>query len=394
MIKKRKLLFIIDSLGPGGAERSLLNLLFLIDYSKYEVDLQLFSLSGKLTSQIPQKVNVLQLPKAIDDLNKSFTHLIKKPGLLIRKAIYSISIKYLNLYNAGKASLYWILFDKYFERNDCLYDIVAGYSQGIPTFYARDKVEARKKFIWVNVDYHISGWVKRHQKKYYEKADVIVTVSHPVYEMFSSEIFPEFKEKMEIIRDLISPEFIQKMSIEPLEKQLKKDLPVIMTVGRLNKPQKGYDLAIETAKILKERGIKFRWYAVGEGPYRDEMECLIKNYALKASFILLGTTDNPYNLMKHCDIYVQSSRHEGFGLTLAEAKILCKPAVVTPFNTAHLHITDGDNGYITSFNPKDIADKIELLLNDKYLYNNIIQSLKKEKRSNLEEIEKFYKLIE
>lgn len=393
MIKKRKLLFIIDSLGTGGAERSLISLLSVIDYSKYEVDLQLFNLSGKLTSQIPKNVNLLKIPYIIDLLNKSVLQLIKRPGLLIRKTIYSFSVRYLKLYNAGNASLYWKLFAKYFDINSCKYDIGAGYSQGIPTFYTRDKVSANKKLVWVNVDYNISGWVKRHQKKYYEQVDIIVTVSSIVYNIFSSVIFPELKDKFLIIRDLINPEYIQEKAIKSFDIPVKKDLPLIMTVGRLNKPQKGYDIAIETAKILRDKGIKFRWYAVGEGPFRDEMEYIIKEYDLDDKFILLGDTDNPYNLMKQCDIYVQPSRHEGYGLTVAEAKILNKPVILTDFNTARLQIKDGINGLITSFEPYDIANKIELLIKDRDFYNQIVENLKKEKKGNLEEINKFYSLI-
>ena len=94
------------------------------------------------------------------------------------------------------------------------------------------------------------------------------------------------------------------------------------------------------------------------------------------------------------DIYVQTSRMEGYGLTVAEAKILNKPCVLTNFNTAYLHVKNRFNGLISSFDPEDIADKIELLIKDKSLYNNIIENLKKEKKGNLEEIHKFYELIE
>ena len=98
--------------------------------------------------------------------------------------------------------------------------------------------------------------------------------------------------------------------------------------------------------------------------------------------------------MRKCDIYVQTSRMEGFGLTVAEAKILEKPIVTTDFNTARLQITDRINGLIASFEPVDIANKIELLLKDKVLYSAIKKNLKHEKKGNLEEIEKFYELIE
>ena len=58
MIKKR-LFFVIDSLGVGGAEKSLVTLLNLLDYSRYEVDLQLFAYGGVFERFLPREVNVL-----------------------------------------------------------------------------------------------------------------------------------------------------------------------------------------------------------------------------------------------------------------------------------------------------------------------------------------------
>ena len=98
--------------------------------------------------------------------------------------------------------------------------------------------------------------------------------------------------------------------------------------------------------------------------------------------------------MCQCDIYVQPSRHEGFGLTIAEARILNRPVVCTNFEGCTMQIVNEKNGLITSFNPEDIADAIERLLNDKTLYSNIQKYLRNEKKGNLEEIEKFYELIE
>ena len=86
-------------------------------------------------------------------------------------------------------------------------------------------------------------------------------------------------------------------------------------------------------------------------------------------------------------------RHEGFGLTIAEARILNKPVVCTNFEACTMQMVDGKNGLITSFEPKDIADAIEKLLTDKHLYEEIEAYLKQEKKGNVEEIENFYQLI-
>ena len=57
---KKKVLFVIDSLHSGGAEKSLVSLLSLFDYENYDVDLMLYSHTGDFMNLIPNKVNLLK----------------------------------------------------------------------------------------------------------------------------------------------------------------------------------------------------------------------------------------------------------------------------------------------------------------------------------------------
>ena len=60
---KKKLLFVIESLTLGGAEKSLVTLLNLMDYSKYDVDLLLFAQGGAFQQLLPEQVNLLPIPE-------------------------------------------------------------------------------------------------------------------------------------------------------------------------------------------------------------------------------------------------------------------------------------------------------------------------------------------
>ena len=75
---KKKLLFVIESLRLGGAEKSLVTLLNLMDYSKYEVDLLLFSQGGAFQQLVPSEVNLLSVPDYYMYNNISWSKLIKK----------------------------------------------------------------------------------------------------------------------------------------------------------------------------------------------------------------------------------------------------------------------------------------------------------------------------
>ena len=119
----------------------------------------------------------------------------------------------------------------------------------------------------------------------------------------------------------------------------------ILTIGRLAN-QKGYDIALEACKKLKEKGINFRWYVLGKGPLKEEIEKYIIKNNLSKHFILLGVEANPYPFIKNTDIYVQTSRFEGFGLALAEARMLNVPIVTTRFDAVYNQMIDGKNGLV------------------------------------------------
>lgn len=144
---------------------------------------------------------------------------------------------------------------------------------------------------------------------------------------------------------------------------------------------------------MKERRIPFVWYVVGDGG-RGPIEEDIDRYHIEDNFILLGAKDNPYPYMKAADIYVQTSRFEGYCLTLAEARILEKPCVATAFDVVFDQIIDGENGLVVDMNAEAVVNGIERLMKDQALYDHIRECQKKEKKGNIEEIEKFYELVE
>lgn len=395
---KKNILFVIDSLALAGAEKSLVTLLSLIDYSKYKVDLQLFSYGGELEQLLPKEVNLLSKLDYMEFTSLSLKQAIIegifkfKLNYLLARIKFSLILRKGKFDNKAKARLFWETNKNCIEESKQEYDIAIAYAQGVPTFYVADKIKAKKKYAWINTSYQLEGIEKVYQKNKYEKFDKIVPVSDSAKEIFEN-VYPEFANRLEIIYDINNPKIMVEMS------KIGKTLPKIknsikiLTIGRLDR-NKGYDIALDACKILRDRGIEIKWYVLGKGPLKEEIESRIKELGLEDYFILLGVTSNPYGYIKSADIYVQTSRFEGFGLAIAEARILNVPVVTTEFDAVYNQMVQRKNGIVTQMNGESVAEGIIELIENQELRESIVEYLKNEKKGNLEEYEKFKKLIE
>ena len=390
---KKKILICIESLTAAGAEKSLVNFLSVLDYSRFDVELQLFSYGGEFERYIPNEVNLLPPFEYTTFLKKSFIHQVLsfKVKLLIARVLYSLAIRKGETSHQDKARLYWKYVAPCLPKTQKEYDIAIGYAQGVPTFYIVDKVNAKDKWVWVNVGYNLTGINRSFQKRFYEKVNHIVTVSDSAYNVFS-HVLPEFKNKMLVIWDMMDGRLINNLANE-FNADVDTSVPVFLTIARLNKPQKGYDISLEACKVLRDRGLAFKWYAIGRGAYREEMERYIHDNQLEDHFILLGTMPNPYPFIKAATIYIQTSRHEGYGLSIAEARILNTPVVTTEFDAVYNQMVQEKNGLVVPQDAIAVADAVERLLKDNALYNTIVSYLKQEKKGNTEELNKFYQHI-
>lgn len=394
----KKILFVIDSLHCAGAEKSLTTLLSLLDYSKYDVDLQLFGYGGALEELVPKEVNILKPMEYIKFSSLSTKNAVIKSlknmnfKMLSSRLKFSLAIRKNNYSNAQKARVYWQKVSNVIENNNKEYDIAISYAQGVPTFYVAEKVCAKKKLAWVNVSYKLEDEDRVFQEQFYDKYNKIVAVSDSAKNIFL-ETFPKYTDKLEIIYDINDADFIKKMSDQGQSYNDNYTGLRILTIGRLAN-QKGYDIALEACKILKEKGIEFKWYSLGMGPLKEEIEKYINENNLENNFKLLGVKSNPYPFIRDCDIYVQTSRFEGFGIAIAEARMLNKPVVTTRFDAVYNQMKDRKNGLVVDMNSQGIVNGILELINNKELTNEIISYLKTEKKGNREEINKFNTLID
>ena len=150
----------------------------------------------------------------------------------------------------------------------------------------------------------------------------------------------------------------------------------IVQVSRLLSWNKGQDILLGALSILvNERGIKnFHMSFIGEGPSENELKQMTKDYGLEKYVTFLGSQDRDYIFEKlhNYDLFVQPSKFEGFGLTVAEAMAAKLPVIVSNIEGPMEIIKNGKYGmYFTSENPEDLADKIEIVLKGEYDYSKI-----------------------
>lgn len=227
----------------------------------------------------------------------------------------------------------------------------------------------------------------------WNKFDYIVAVSQECKNAFLSK-YPSLEEKIIVMENITSPEFIKKQSLEKIDDFKKeKGLFKLLSVGRFDEA-KGFDNAIKALRILHDRGYKnIKWYVIGYGRDEELLKNLIKENNLEDSFILLGKKVNPYPYMKECDLYVQPSRYEGKAVTVTEAQILGKAVMITNYTTAKSQINNIYDGYISELSIEGIANGIEDLYNNNKLLESLSQNCKSKNYNNKDELDILYKLL-
>lgn len=394
---KKKVLFVMESLGIGGAEKSLVTLLSQFDYSKYEVDLFLFNPTGEFMDLLPSEVNLLPSPEDfknyISSPKDSIRYLCKhrKLKLLICKMI-EVATLIINKFLFHKEYIGWRYISQSIDVLPNEYDVAIGFLEKKSIYFTVDKVVAKKKIGWIHIDYEKIEHNHKMDDKYFKHLNSIVTVSQHCKDVLVHE-FPQYKDKVKIIQNIISPTLIKAMSDRKVEDlKIIKEASIICTVCRLTE-QKGIDIAIECCEQLVKRGLTFKWIVVGDGPEKLRLQNMIEQKRLTHFFEIIGAKANPYPYMKQCDVYVQPSRYEGFGITVAEAKVLAKPILANAIPEFIEQLEHQKTGILyKSFD--EMVNELEKLLINKDYCKKLSQNLKDLVLNNRNEILKLERLLE
>lgn len=357
--KKQKILFINGHLNAGGVERSLVDILKHMDYTKYAVDLLLLEDTGDYAVELPPEVHVLfrDLHNTYGGFALSVRRCIAaRDWMCLRLRTLFLLRKFLGS-RALKSAATLLLGEHH-------YDCVIGFRPGICADLAGYSVKAKRRITWWH---HGEFYVDRvAYGAMCSRMDAVAVVSRACREMLQDHL-PELADKLICVPNMLDASAIlQKVEHTPYAKN---DL-CIVSVGRFA-PEKHFENIVPAAKALQAMNLAFMWHIVGDGSERARVEMLITENGLKDYVILEGSKTNPYPYMKYADLFVHPSYIESQGLTVLEAMALGVPCVVTKSRGPCEFIEDGINGLLTEQSPESLAEKVLSILTDKTLYQSI-----------------------
>ena len=403
---KQRIFIAIHYLELGGAEISLIGLLHALDYSKYDVDLFVYSHRGEFMKYIPPQVNLLPQIGAYSYLESPIKEALKAGYIrlafrrVLAKIRYSRQKKELS--NLDDYSSYHITAESVMPALPSLekfgeYDLAISYL--MPHNYVLKKVKAKKRACWIHTDY-VKVWIDvASELSIWNGYDHIVSISEDVTESFV-KTFPSLSNKIVLMPNILPRSFVESRANEEAEaakaaEQMPKFDGVIniLSIGRFCY-QKNYDNIPDICRQVLEKGYKVCWYIIGFGSDEQLIRDKIKESGVENNVIILGKKSNPYPYIKRCDVYLQPSRYEGNSVTVREAQMLGRPVIVTAYPTASSQVEDGIDGIIVPLDNKGCAEGIAGALEKREKLSAIESALKQKDFGNASSIEVFNRLFE
>ncbi|MDR1564697.1 MAG: glycosyltransferase [Oscillospiraceae bacterium] len=391
---KKQLLIISYDLEIGGVERSLLGLLGKLDVSKYDIDLLLFSQSGEFMEFLPkERLKLLPEIPAYKTFRMSIAQVLRsgRPDIAAARLLARLLTGLKKGAKNGYAmQLGWNLSAPFLPKITKEYDAAISFLW--PHHCCAFKVNAKCKIAWIHTDYSRLNLNRTGDSRVWNSFDYIAAVSDENRAIFG-QVYPELAHKTVTIENILDSDFVKAQAEAFVPAEMPPSNSVrLLTIGRYCEA-KAFDRAIHACKLLKDRGVKVKWYAIGYGELENELQSLVAQLDLAEHFIILGKKTNPYPYIKACDIYVQPSSYEGKAVTVREAQILGKPVLITNFASSASQLRDGFDGLICPMSAGAVADTLIRLIEDKSLYEKLVNNIKNTDYSNNDAVEIIDKLF-
>lgn len=328
MNNSKKILFLITSLGCGGAEKQTIALMNGLIHEQFDIHLGYFvhenQLLGELDQNYSNKVFCLHKTKRFDV--HIFIRLLEKinfisPDLIVCVNPYPLLYaKILTFSSKHKPKIISILHTTIMP--DSYYEFI------VRALYKR-LINCIDKVVFVSYN-QMKFW-----HEYYDISKELSTVIHNGIDLNKFDI------------SLIDESRISRQSLKV------RDTDFIVTICAGLRPEKKHIDLIKAAAVMREKGVPLKILILGDGPEKKKIEKQIKAYNLSEHTILLGFKEDvrPYIALSDVVVLVSTSV-ETFSIAILEAMALGKPIVMSNVGGASEQVINGVNGYL--FPPGDI----------------------------------------
>lgn len=340
---KRRVLFLIESLSGGGAEKVLYTLIKSIDKEKFDITLCCVNDCGVYTDELKKIVRYVPLIKR------------QKYGNIFSRLRYLLNFKIVY----GWIPLSWVY--RLFVPKGC--DIEVAFVEGFSTKLLSNSTNKRSsKMAWVHTDLEHNHWIKNiykdfsEEKRCYHRFDLVIGVSNVASEAVK-KIY-SLPNTRTVYNPIDNNEILQlaKESID--EKYIVHDRFRICSVGRFVE-QKRFDRLLHIVKRLKDEDLDVELWLLGAGPLYGQYVKYVKENDLEENVKFWGFKSNPYPYIKACDMFVCSSIAEGYSTAMTEACILGLPMVTTDCSGMDEILDNGKYGVITANNENSLYEAVK-----------------------------------
>jgi glycosyltransferase involved in cell wall biosynthesis len=212
----------------------------------------------------------------------------------------------------------------------------------------------------INIFFMTTGLVAKH----------FITAGEKVQQYYLKS-FPFSRKSVKIIQAPVDTSYYNPNFVAIDNRVKLNQAPTVLSVGNIN-PAKGFEYFVRAVHYLKNNKNNPNFWIVGphfdsQKHYYEHLQELVKEYNL-GNFFFYGSSDNVRSILKSADIYVCSSIHEASPISVWEAMAMGKAIVATDVGDVKHFIRDGENGFVVpTRDPKALAEKIDILLNDSEL---------------------------
>lgn len=357
-----KILFVIPEYSHGGTNKSLENLLSLLDKDKYDISIySLYEDGGDYYKEVFKP------------------YIIKKSSLYYWLHDNVVTRKFMGLFNkiTRRDNFTWLYRrEANLIQNKHKYDTIVAYQEGPATQFVSYVKNVKQKIAWIHCDYN--DWSDEKQRKkdesVYFSFKNIVCVSETARQSFC-KVFPQYKDKSISVYNTLNCEKIINMSFKEVSLPAKNGKRFsIISVGRLSEVKQFDKIPSIVKSMGNEIANKICWYIIGAGSQKEYIEKEIRLYHLEDTVIMLGAKDNPYPYFKSADLYVCTSDSESFSYTIFESKILHTPVLSNNFPVAY-EVLDKNCGWVCPID--EMPSLLSDIINDNMgIYSQVIKSIK------------------